>query len=218
MSDPDAKATERRTLALLVSRQEVDDLWSGAAGHKTLRLTVTFVSTRPDGTELRGLYWDQWGTRDGIPAETAAAVDGLTISTFVAWTGWGGGDQTPGYHVYDHHTDYREPYDVPLARAEAMVRALRKLARYQARRDERDGPAESFGAACVRVGACFGATRMLWRDPQDTYRGSTYDRQLYRSAPLGRGAAVVNGMIAGFIHTHTTPEERGARAPEGVRS
>jgi hypothetical protein len=104
-------------------------------------------------------------------------------------------DQRP----YGWRTEYRQPYDVDLRRAQTMVTVLRKIDRGLERMRGQLGHPESFTAYLARVARALGATRFCWATER---RGWAYDDYEHRFADADEMTYHVNRICRDFAKEH----------------
>lgn len=76
-------------------------------------------------------------------------------------------DASEELRSYGWRVEYAQPHSVDLARAEGMVKVLRRVERrLEAMRGELGYP-ETFGSYLARVGVALGAKTYVWRSPRD---------------------------------------------------
>jgi hypothetical protein len=124
-------------------------------GHATLRLIVRPVYLADDGS-VRNYV-------SGFETEPLADLQINGQADYVS-------DNAYGWRV-----EYRTPYSVDLAAAEAMTKLLKRIDRGVAKIDAQLGRAESFGAYVLRVAAVLKVDQFGWKvDPAKDILGTGY--------------------------------------------
>lgn len=160
-------ADEPRELRMLVSSQTRDYGCSG----DTLHFTVSLVYALPNG-EIRNFV-------GGYLADENAMADLVVTAQHDRV------DRAP----YGWRVEYSQPHAVDLARAEVMVKVLRKVERGLARLQDELGYPETFAAYVARVGKVLGVKSygmysrgMLMDGTHYRWRGADYVSDLVRQA------------------------------------
>ncbi len=154
--------------SVLLLHSEVSD---GCGSSDVLRLSVSVLGMLPDG-DLRNYLAGSWPAQPLADLRVTAQSDSASESESYGW-----------------RVEFRDSYAVDLARAEEMVKVLRKVSRGMAKLEAQFGYCESFGAYVARVASVLGISRFGWRT--DTGSGGFYsDTRYHWTDAVGFGLRV----------------------------